>query len=72
MSLLISTLNKNYFSSMNHSLVHIRKLDTGGLKKGVRTQIKVKLGRQNFYLYSTTVNLKNEKSLSLFASNIQH
>ncbi len=49
MKLLPSILKKSYFSSMNRGLAHIQRLDT---KKGIRTQVKVKLGRQNFYLYS--------------------
>lgn len=28
------------------------KIGHGWFKKGIRTQVKVKLGRQNFYLYS--------------------
>ncbi|NUY39373.1 hypothetical protein GO684_01465 [Wolbachia endosymbiont of Litomosoides brasiliensis] len=36
---------------------------------GIRTQVKVKLGRQNFYLYST-VNPGNGESSSLLARNV--
>lgn len=38
-------------------------------KKGIRTQVKIKLGRQNFYLYSA-VNPRNGESSSLFAPNV--
>ncbi|NUY39763.1 hypothetical protein GO684_03795 [Wolbachia endosymbiont of Litomosoides brasiliensis] len=35
----------------------------------IRTQVEVKLGRQNFYLYSV-VNPRNGESSSLFAPNV--
>lgn len=41
----------------------------GWFKKGIRTQVKIKLGRQNFYLYSA-VNPRNGESSSLFAPNV--
>ncbi len=39
------------------------KIGHGWFKKGIRTQVKVKLGRQNFYLYSA-VNPRNGESSS--------
>ncbi|MGL9681869.1 MAG: transposase [Wolbachia sp.] len=33
-------------------------------KKGSRTQVKVKIGRENFYLYSA-INRKNGEDISL-------
>lgn len=39
------------------------KIGHGWFKKGIRTQVKVKLGRQNFYLYSA-VNSRNGESSS--------
>ncbi|OAM06533.1 MAG: hypothetical protein TV41_03730 [Wolbachia endosymbiont of Dactylopius coccus] len=42
------------------------KLGHGWFKKGIRTQVKVKTGRENFYLYSA-INPKNGKEISLFA-----
>jgi Winged helix-turn helix/DDE superfamily endonuclease len=41
----------------------------GWFKKGSRTQVKVKLGRENFYLYSA-VNPRNGENFSLFAQNV--
>ncbi|KAB2977748.1 IS630 family transposase [Wolbachia endosymbiont of Scaptomyza pallida] len=38
-------------------------IQNGWFKKGIRTQVKVKLGRQNFYLYSA-VNPRNGESSS--------
>ncbi len=60
MELLASIQKKSYFSLMNHGLAHIQRLDMGGLK---RAQVKTKLGRQNFYLYSA-VNPRNGESSS--------
>ncbi|WP_175938466.1 hypothetical protein [Wolbachia endosymbiont of Litomosoides brasiliensis] len=62
-----SIQNKSYSSLMNRGLAHIRKLDTSALK-GIRTWVEVKLGRQNFYLYSV-VNPENGESSILFALN---
>ncbi|OAM02586.1 MAG: hypothetical protein TV42_05890 [Wolbachia endosymbiont of Dactylopius coccus] len=45
------------------------KTGHGWFKKGVRTKVKVKLGRENFYLYSA-VNPRNGESSSLFAPNV--
>ncbi|WP_341822251.1 IS630 family transposase [Wolbachia endosymbiont (group A) of Clivina fossor] len=45
------------------------KIGHGWFKKGIRTQVKVKLGRQNFYLYSA-VNPRNGESSSLFVPNV--
>lgn len=45
------------------------KIGRGWFKKGIRTQIKIKSVRQNFYLYST-VNPRNGKSSSLLAPNV--
>ncbi|WP_434732645.1 transposase [Wolbachia endosymbiont of Zygogramma bicolorata] len=45
------------------------KIGHGWFKKGIRTQVKVKLGRQNFYLYSA-VNPRNRESSSLFVPNV--
>ncbi|WP_175938436.1 hypothetical protein [Wolbachia endosymbiont of Litomosoides brasiliensis] len=62
--LLVSILNKSYFSLMNRDLAHIRKLKIRWFKKGVRIQVKVKLGRKDFYLY-ITVNPRNREGSSL-------
>ncbi len=45
------------------------KIGHGWFKKGSRTQVKVKLGRENFYLYSA-VNPRNGENFSLFAPNV--
>lgn len=45
------------------------KIGHGWFKKGIRTQVKVKLGRQNFYLYSA-VNSRIGDSFSLLAPNV--
>lgn len=45
------------------------KIGRGWFKKGIRTQIKIKSGRQNFYLYSA-VNPRNGESSSLLAPNV--
>ncbi|WP_353271235.1 IS630 family transposase [Wolbachia endosymbiont (group A) of Alloplasta piceator] len=45
------------------------KVGHGWFKKGIRAQVKTKLGRQNFYLYSA-VNPRNGESSSLFAPNV--
>ncbi|WP_447933038.1 IS630 family transposase [Wolbachia endosymbiont of Dactylopius coccus] len=45
------------------------KTGHGWFKKGVRTKVKVKLGRENFYLYSA-VNPRNGENSSLFAPNV--
>ncbi len=45
------------------------KVGHGWFKKGIRTQVKTKLVRQNFYLYSA-VNPRNGESSSLFAPNV--
>ena len=45
------------------------KVGHGWFKKGSRTQVKVKLGRENFYLYSA-VNPRNGENFSLFAPNV--
>jgi transposase len=45
------------------------KLGHGWFKKGTRTRVEVKIGRQNFYLYSA-VNPKNGNDLSLVAPNV--
>ncbi|KLT21765.1 transposase family protein [Wolbachia endosymbiont of Armadillidium vulgare str. wVulC] len=45
------------------------KVGRGWFKKGIRTKVKIKLGRQNFYLYSA-VNPKNGENSSLFAPNV--
>ncbi len=66
MKLLSCIPKKSYFSSMNRGLAHIQN---GWFKKGIRTQVKVKLGRQNFYLYSA-VNSRNGESFSLFVPNV--
>ncbi len=51
---------------MNRGLAHIQRLDMGDLKRG---QVKTKLGKQNFYLYSA-VNPRNGESSSLFEPNV--
>ncbi len=45
------------------------KLGHGWFKKGIRTQVKVKIGRQNFYVYSA-VNPKTGEGVRLFAPNV--
>jgi hypothetical protein len=45
----VHTQKKRYFSSTSHA--H-SKIGHVWFKKGTRTQVKVKIGRQNFYLYS--------------------
>ncbi|WP_410543075.1 IS630 family transposase [Wolbachia endosymbiont of Tetranychus urticae] len=45
------------------------KVGHGWFKKGSRTKVKVKLGRENFYLYSA-VNPRNGENFSLFAPNV--
>ncbi|WP_410542987.1 IS630-like element ISWpi10 family transposase [Wolbachia endosymbiont of Tetranychus urticae] len=42
------------------------KIGHGWFKKGVRTQVKMKIGRQNFYIYSA-VNPRSGKKISLLA-----
>lgn len=48
--------------------IHISKdgRERGWFKKGSRPQIKVKVGRENFYLYSA-INPKNGENFNLFA-----
>jgi transposase len=54
---------------MNQGLAHIQRLDMGGLKRASGQRLKLKLGRQNFHLYSA-VNPKNGENSSLFAPNV--
>lgn len=68
MKLLASIMKKSYSSLMNCDL-HTFKIGHGWFKKGIRTQVEIKLGRQNFYLYSA-VNPRNGESSSLFAPNV--
>jgi hypothetical protein len=48
---------------------HIQKLGMGGLKKGIRTQVKVRVGRQNLYFYSA-VNPMSGEDCSLLAVSV--
>lgn len=50
---------------MNHDLKLIQ-IGHGWFKKGVRMQVKMKIGRQNFYIYSA-VNPTSDKKISLLA-----
>ncbi|WP_250296576.1 transposase [Wolbachia endosymbiont of Oedothorax gibbosus] len=45
------------------------KVGHGWFKKGSRTQVKVKIGRENFYLYSA-VNPRNGEDISLLAPHV--
>lgn len=45
------------------------KLGHGWFKKGIRTLVKVKIGRQNFYLYSA-VNSRTCENCNLFAPHV--
>lgn len=45
------------------------KVGHGWFKKGSRTQVKVKIGRENFYLYSA-INPKNGEDVSLLAPHV--
>ncbi|MGL9731569.1 MAG: transposase [Wolbachia sp.] len=45
------------------------KVGHGWFKKGSRTQVKVKIGRKNFYLYSA-INRKNGEDVSLLAPHV--
>ncbi len=49
-------------------MVYIQKLDTDDLKGMLEHRLKVKLGRQNSYLYSIA-NSGSGESSSLFAMN---
>ncbi len=40
MKLLSRIPKKSYFSSMNHGLAHIQRLDTGGLKKALGHRLR--------------------------------
>jgi hypothetical protein len=45
------------------------KVGHGWFKKGSRTQVKVKIGRENFYLYSA-INPRNGDDVSLLAPHV--
>ncbi|NUY39559.1 IS630 family transposase, partial [Wolbachia endosymbiont of Litomosoides brasiliensis] len=57
------------FFLMNCGLAHIRKLGTVGLKRVLEHRLKLKLGRQNFYLYNIT-NSGNREGSSLFVPGV--
>ncbi len=65
----VSILDNSYFSWVNHVLAHIQKLSIGNLKRALECMVKVKLDRQNFYLYSA-VDPRNGESFSLFVLNV--